>query len=131
MRGCAHLLFQFFFEGLLALGGVGFVSIGIDEGVLVTILEVVVLLQHAEVDAVGAEEDVAGKVFENFELVLVVGGDLGIGLVADEFVAGIYVGAADDDDVKQAAAFLFVQRPGGGPLGVAGGQMRGQRGATQ
>ena len=61
----------------------------------------------------------------------IVGGDLRIGLVVDELVAGIDVGAADDDDVKGAAVFLLVEGPGGGALGVAGGEVRGERGAAE
>ncbi len=61
----------------------------------------------------------------------VVGGDLRIDLVADELVAGIDVGAADDDDVERAAGFGFVEGPGGGALGVAGGEVRGEHGAAE
>ena len=68
-----------------------------------------------------------GRLLEDFELVSIVGGDLGIGLVVDELVTGIDVGAADDDDVKRAAILLLVESPGGGALGMAGGEVRGQR----
>ena len=72
-----------------------------------------------------------GSDFEHLEFVPVVVGDLRIGLVADQLVAGIHVGAADDDDVQGSAVFRLIERPGGGALGVAGGQVRGERGAAE
>ena len=116
---------------MLAVGDVSLVAGGVDEGVFVAVLEARVFLFHVEVAAVSAEEDVAGKILEDLKLVAVIGGDLGIGLVGDEFVAGVDVGAADDDDVKGATVFDFVEGPGGGAFGVAGGEVRGEGDAAE
>ena len=77
------------------------------------------------------EKDVAGELVKDGKAALVVRGNLRIGPVADEFVTGIDVWAADDDDVQKAAILGFVQRPGGGSFGVAGGEMRGEYRATE
>src|ERR1039457_2549759 len=101
---------QFLVESLLALGDVGLVASGIDEGVVIACLPFWVLGGEAEVGAVGAEEDVAGKSVEDGEAALVIRGDAGIGLVADQLVAGIDVGAADDYDVEGTCIGLVGRR---------------------
>ena len=69
-------------------------------------LQAGVFLFEVEVAAVRAEENVAGQALEHLRTaVLIVVGDLRIGLVADQFVAGDDVGAADDDDVEGLAGF--------------------------
>ena len=112
---------------MLAFGDVGFVAGGVDEGVFVAVLEALVFLVQAEVAPVGAEEYVAGKLAKDLELMAVVIGDLRVRFVVDEFVAGVDIGAADDDDVEGAAVVLLVKGPGCGALGVAGGEMRSER----
>ena len=47
-----------------------------------------------------AEKDVAGEFVKDSKAALVIGGDLRIGLVADQFVARVHIRAADDDDVQ-------------------------------
>jgi len=74
-----------------------------------------------------AQEDVAAQPAEHAKHALVVLGDLGVELVADELVARVHVGAADDHDVERLAAFGHLHRPGRAALGVARGQVRDQR----
>jgi hypothetical protein len=105
---------EFGFEGLLALGDVALIAGGVNEGIgkgvwvsgLLAGGHAGELGQHVEVDAVRAEEDVAGKGFEGAEALLEVGGHLRILGVVDEVVAGVDVGAADDDCVQALAVFL-------------------------
>ena len=113
-----HLLREFGFEGLLAVGDVGLVAGGVDEGVAVAGDEALIFFGEVEVAAVGSEKDVAGEALEDGESAAVVGGDLRVSGIVDELVAGIDVGATDDDDVEGARAlcalnsrraeFLFV-----------------------
>ena len=83
----------------------------IDEGLVVAALESLVFLHQAEVAAMGAKEDVAWETPESLEFVAIVIGDVRIGLVVHELVAGIHVWAADDDHVEGAAVFSLVQGP--------------------
>ncbi len=78
-----------------------------------------------------AEEDIAGQVFEDGKAALVVRCDLRIGLVAGELVAGIHVGAADDDDVQDATVLFLVHRPGRCAFGVARSEVRGENRAAE
>ena len=78
-----------------------------------------------------AQENVAGQGVEHLKTVPVVLGDVGIGVIADEFVAGVHVGAADDYYMESAARFGFVHCPSGGSLGVAWGEAGGEDGAAE
>ena len=61
----------------------------------------------------------------------IVVGDFRVSLVIYKFVAGVDVGAADDDDVEGSSALLFVEGPGGGAFGVSRGEVRGKGGAAE
>ena len=117
---------QFGLEGLLAVGDVRLVAGWVDEGIAVASLEAGILGGEIEVAAMGAEENVAGQRFKHRKTALVVRSYLRISLVANQLVPGIHVGAADDDDVENAAAFCLVHRPGSGAPGVPGSEMRGE-----
>jgi len=113
------------------VGYEGAIACGVDEGVGATWLEAGGLFKQIEVCTVRAQEDVAGKRFEGFELLLEVGGHVGIGGIVDEVVAGENVGAAYDDRVQSAAIFCELHGPGGAALGVAGCFMGDQRRAAE
>ena len=68
-----------------------------------------------------SQEDIAGEGLKGAEALLEVCRHVRIFGVVDEVVAGIYVRAADDDDVVTLAAFLRDHGPGGAALGVTGG----------
>src|SRR5258708_2507550 len=74
MRG-GLLLRQLGPEGLLSLRDIFGVALGIDERVRGTGLQLRALGEHAEVFAVGAEEDIAGQGFQDGKAPRVVVGD--------------------------------------------------------
>jgi len=125
------LLFQFSFKSLLAIGNVGAVAGGIDERVAVAGFEARVFLRESEIGSVRAQEDIAGQALEHLELMAVVVGDARIGRIAHQFVAGIDIRTANDDNVERAPTLFLIKSPGGGSLGMAGGPMRGQHRASE
>lgn len=80
------------FERLLAAGSVSFVALGVDECVPVAGLPSHILLYQPEITAVSTEENIAGPAAKDLETMLIVGGNLRIGPVSDEFVAGVTLG---------------------------------------
>ena len=94
-------------------------------------LQAIVFLFHVKVDSVGAEKNIAWQAPEDLKTVTVVVSDVWINLVADKFVAGIHIGAADDDYMHGLAVFGFVDHPGCCSPGVAGGEMRSKGGAAE
>ncbi len=118
-------------ERLLPFGDEVFVAGGIDEGIWGAGFQVWIFFFEAEVAAVSAKEDVAGQGVQNVKHALEVFGDLGIGLVVDELVAGVDVGAADDDYVVGFAGFGHLHGPGGAALGVARGEVGDEDGAAE
>ena len=128
---CSCLALQFRLESLLALGDVLLVAIGIDECVMVAGLPALVFLLHSEIPAVRAEKDVAGERFQHLELVAIVARDLRVGGVANQFVAGIHIGAADDHDVERLPALFLIEGPGGGALRMAGRLVGSENGSAQ
>src|SRR5665213_111504 len=125
------LAIQLSLECALAVGDPDLVAGWIDEGVAVSGLETGILGGEPEVGSMRAEENVAGQGVEHLKTALVLLCNAGIGLVAYEFVAGVHVGAADDDHVESAAGFGFVEGPGGGSLGVACGEVGGEDGSAE
>ena len=112
---------EFCLKGLLAIGDVVAVAGGIDKGLFVPGTFAGVLGEHVVVAAVGSEEDVAREGFEGSEALRIIGGHLGVFGIVDQVVAGVDVGAADDDGVQGFAAFFNLHGPGGTSLGVTGG----------
>src|SRR5579863_902225 len=127
----ARLTFQFRFKSLLAVGNVTPVAVGINECVALAALPPFVLRLQIEVSAVRAKEDVAGQGFEDSKLVAIIVRDLRIGRVADKFVAGVHIGAADDDDMQGFSGFRLVHGPGCGSLGVPGGFAGGENDSAE
>ena len=127
----AGLMLQFRLEGMLAIGDVGLVAGGIDEGVCGSGFPARVFFGETEIAAVRAEKDVARQALEHFEFLAVVLGDLRIGTVGNQLVAGIDVGAANDDDMEGATVFRLIEGPGGRAFGVARGKVRGQARAAK
>src|ERR1039457_404405 len=125
------LALQLSLECALAVGDPGLITGWIDEGIAVSSFEAGILGGEPEVGSMRAQENVAGQGVEHLKAVPVVLGDARIGLVADEFVAGVHVGAADDYYVESAARFGFVHCPGCGSLGVAWGEVGGEDGAAE
>ena len=78
-----------------------------------------------------AEKYVAWQFLKDRKATFVVRGDLWIDLVADQLVARVDVGAADDHDVQKTTALGLVKGPGSGSPGVAGRKVRRENGATQ
>src|SRR6185369_15101820 len=68
---------------------------------------------------------------QNLKLVTIVVGDLRIGFVGNELVAGIDVGAADNDDVEGAAVFSLIEGPGRSAFRVARSEVSGQARAAK
>ena len=112
---------KFGFEGLLAIGDVVAVAGWVDKGLVVADALAGEFWEQVEELAVGSEEDVARKGFEGSEALRVIGGHLGVFGIVDQVVAGVDVGAADDDGVQGFAAFFNLHGPGGTSLGVTGG----------
>jgi hypothetical protein len=128
--GC-HLLRQFRAERLLALSHITLVAIGINKWIWATLFHLCELRFHPVVISVGAQKYVARKRFQDAEHALVVGGNLRIERVVDELVAGVHVGASDDDHIVRLAAFFRLHRPRGRALGVPGGEVRGEDGVPE
>src|SRR5262249_55164274 len=121
----SFLLRQFRSKFLFLLRDERPVTVRIDEGLAVTLLQSGVLAVQIEVVAMRTKEDVARQRLQDAKHLLVVGGNLRIAGVVDELVAGIHVGAADDHDVVSRPTFPHGDRPGGAAFRVTGREMRG------
>src|SRR6478752_10748440 len=108
---------------MLTICDVGLVASGIDKGVVVAGFPAQIFFGEAEIAAVCAEEDVAGELLQNLEFVAVVVGNLRVGFVGNELVAGIDVGTANNNDMEGAAVLRLIESPGCCAFGVACGEV--------
>src|SRR5262249_8983431 len=118
---------EIFVERSFLLGNERTVSFGIDERVCAgPLFATLVLLDHAVIGAMSAEEYVARQSLEDLARVVEVAGDFGIDIVVNQPVAGIHVRAADNHDIVGLSTALTAPRPSGTAACMAGGEVGDQ-----